>query len=82
MLSIAQTIVKNGFVVMSTAFQDVFTGVKYSIKVACHRFQQMFLVCIIVGEQKSGRSLAYLLENNAEMNYQGIYQLFTTTHKD
>ena len=82
MFSIAQTIVENGFVVMPIAFQDVFTGVKYSTEVAHHRFLQMFPVCIIVGEQKSGRSLAYLLENNAEINYQDIYQLFTTTHKD
>ena len=56
-LSIAQTIVENGFVVMSTAFWDAFPGVKYSAEVACCRFLQMPLVYIIVGEQKCGRSL-------------------------
>ena len=62
MLSVAQAIVENGFVVMSTAFWDAFSGVEYSAEVAHRRFLQMPLVCIIVGEQKSGRSVAYLLE--------------------
>ena len=34
MLSVAQAIVENGFVIMSTAFWDAFSGVKYSAEVA------------------------------------------------
>lgn len=66
---------------MSKAFREVFPGIKYSAEVARRRFLQMPLVCIVLGDQKSGQSLSYLIENNADMNYQGIYQLLMA-HKE
>ena len=54
---------------------------QYTAEVARQRFLQMPLVCIVVGYQKSGQSLSYLIENYSDMNYQGIFQLLMT-HKE
>ena len=81
LLSVANCIVKNGFITMSKAFHEAFPGIKYTAEVARQRFLQMPLVCIVVGYQKSGQSLSYLIENYSDMNYQGIFQLLMT-HKE
>ena len=81
LLSVANCIVKNGFMIMSKAFHEAFPGIKYTAEVARQRFLQMPLVCIVVGYQKSGQSLSYLIENYSDMNYQSIFQLLMT-HKE
>jgi len=68
-------IVTNGFISLSKAFHEAFPGIKYSAEVARRRFLQMPLVCIVMGDHKSGQSLSYLNETHSDMNYQGIYQL-------
>ena len=60
---------------MSKAFHEAFPSIKYSAEVAHRRFLQMPLMCIVVGDQKSGQSLSYLIENHSDINYQGINRL-------
>jgi len=62
LLFIANYILKNGFISLSKAFHEVFPSIKYSAEVAHRRFLQMPLMCIVVGDQKSGQSLSYLIE--------------------
>jgi len=80
LLFVANYIVKNGFISLSKAFHEAFSSVKYSAEVARRRFLQMPLACacIVVGDQKSGQSLSYLIENHSDINYQGIYVIVIT----
>lgn len=75
-----QGVVENGFVTISEVSCKAFPH-KYSAQVVCWKFLQMPLVCIVVGHQKPGQSLSYLIENYSGMNYQGVYQLLIS-HKE
>ena len=78
LLNIAQTVIDNGYTVLSEAFGNTFPGIKYTAKVARRRLLQMPLVSIVVGIPSTGRSLSYLLECQDGVNYQAIQQLLAS----
>ena len=82
LLNTAQSIIDNGYLILSEAFRNVFPGIKYSAEVARRRFLQMPLVSIVVGDPSTGRSLSYLLECQMGVNYQAIQQLLSSHLKE
>ena len=58
LLNIVQTVIDDGYVVLSEAFRNAFPGVKYSAEVARRKLLQMPLVSIVVGIPSTGRSLS------------------------
>ena len=82
LLNIAQTVIDDGYVVLSEAFCNAFPGVKYSAEVAWLKLLQMPLVSIVVGIPSTGRSLSYLLECQMGVNYQAIQQLLASRLKE
>ena len=82
LLSIAQTIVDSGYVVLSEAFRNAFLEIRYSAEVARHRLLAMPLVSIVVGSPSTGRSLSYLFECLMGVDYKAIQQLLASCLKE
>ena len=74
---VAQSIVDNGYVIMSKAFRQSFLTIKYTAEVARRKFLQLPLVNIIVGDPLSGRSCSYLLEHQPGTDYNAIHQILS-----
>ena len=74
-LTIAHSILKDGYVVMSEAFRNTFPHIKYTAEAARRKLFQMPLVCIVVGDVKSGQSVSYLLEYTHGLDYKAIHRL-------
>lgn len=66
LLSVAEAIIESGFVIMSEAFRKAFPDIKYSAEAAHRKFFQMPLVCIVIGDGASGRTVSYVLEQKKE----------------
>ena len=77
-LTVAQTIIDDGFVVMSEAFRNAYPSLKYTAEIARRKFLQMPLVNIVIGNTGSGRACSYLVENQPGMDYTSVYHLISS----
>ena len=81
-LSIANTIIENGFVLMSKAFRSAFPTLSYHPQNARRRLLRMPLVALRVGCPKSGLSEIYLFEHFKGVDYQQFLCLLNSFHLD
>lgn len=81
LLMVAQSIVDDGYVIMSEAFRKSFPTVKYTAEIARRKFLQMPLVNIIVGDPSSGKSRSYLLESRPGSDYNAIHQILSVQNE-
>lgn len=82
LLLVAETIIVSGFVVMSEAFRKAFPDIKYTAEAARRKFFQLPLVCIVIGDRASGRTVSYLLEQKKGTDYEAIYKLLSSHLKE
>lgn len=81
LVEIAQSIINNGYIIMSEAFRKSFPGIKYSAEIARRKLFQLPLVSITVGDPSSGESCCYLLENRPGTDYNAIHQILSAQKK-
>ena len=81
-LSIPNTIIENGFVLMSKAFRSAFPTLSYHPQNARRRLLRMPLVALRVGCPKSGLSEIYLFEHFKGVDYQQFLCLLHSFHLD
>ena len=69
-LSIAKSVLENGFVLLNKAFRSAFPNVTYHTENAKRRVLKMPLAALRVGCPESGFSEVYLFEYSKGVNYQ------------
>ena len=74
MLEVANTILRDGYVTLKSAFTRNFPSVDYNVTYARRRLLQMPVVCVRV-DYSSGVSEYFLLENYPNANYGSIQAL-------
>ena len=77
LLSIARSLLENGFVVLAQAFRSAFPNVTYHTSIAKRRVLKMPLAAVRVGLPRSGVSEVYLFEC---VNYHHFQRLLNTFH--
>ena len=80
LLSIAKSILENGFVLLAKAFRSAFPNVTYHTENAKRRVLKMPLAALRVGCPKSGLSEVYLFEYSKGVNYQQFLCLLNSFH--
>ena len=80
LLSIARSVLENGFVVLAQAFRSAFPNVTYHTSIAKRRVLKMPLAAVRVGLPRSGVSEVYLFEYNQGVNYHHFQRLLNTFH--
>ena len=80
LLSIAKSILENGFVLLAKAFRSAFLNVTYHTENAKCRVLKMPLAALRVGCPKSGMSEIYLFEYSKGLNYQQFLWLLNSFH--
>ena len=69
MITVAQSVLEDGYCLLSNAFSIVSPGVKYSAEKARRKLLQMPLVSICIGNPAKGKSFMVLLEHIEGVDY-------------
>ena len=80
LISIAEDVLKNGFVVLAKAFRSAFPSIIYHTCSAKRRVLRMPLAAVRVGAPESGVSEVYLFEYVNGLNYNQFLCLLNTFH--
>ena len=82
LVSVAQNVLQNGFVLLSEAFRLAFPTVTYHSHNAKHRLLQLPLVALRIGSPESGKSEIFLFEHFPGINYRQFLHLFNAFHTE
>lgn len=73
---VGQSVLNNGYCVLSDAFRLVSPLVKYTAEHAIRKFLQMLLVCVRIGDPTKGLSFSILMERFPGLDYSKIGMIF------
>ena len=81
LLMVANSIVSEDYVQLSTAFRSAFPGVTYHAINAKRKLLRMPVTALRVGDNIGGLSCVYLFEHSESVNYHQLLQLLNHYHK-
>ena len=81
LLLVANSILSDGYVKLSTAFHSAFPDVTYHAINAKRKLLKMPIAALRVGNTASGTSCVYLFEHSESVNYHQLLQLLNHYHE-
>ena len=81
MLSVAHSVIKEGYCMLSQAFKLAFPHQVYKTDIARQRFLQMPVACIRVGTPQSGKLAWFLVQYVEGVNFAHFAEVLFTANK-